>query len=163
MTQRFSLVYDPHEDRVAWDTVDANGATVRLWLTERFCRGLVGALLPLLQTAASPAEPAWREDALQSWEQAVAMADFGKTPAVRTCPQTVVGLVRAAHIRPFADHMELAFEFGAAQPWTLGVSRAAVRQMLAVMHGLYVAAGWPLGVWPAWIADPAAPPADALN
>jgi hypothetical protein len=37
MTQihKFSLVYDATEDRLAWDAEDIQGATTRLWLTQK--------------------------------------------------------------------------------------------------------------------------------
>ena len=164
--QKFSLIYDVAEDRMAWDSEDAQGATTRLWLTQRLCRGLVGAILPMLQVEPAAPEPvaAQRQAAVQSWEQAAAMADFGKVPGVRPLPQTVVGLVKAVHIGPFADHMDLSFDFGRDERRTLGVSRPAVRQMLTVLHRLYVAAGWPMDIWPAWIEGPhGQPPIDALN
>jgi hypothetical protein len=163
--QRFSVVYDVAQDRLAWDSEDEAGATTRLWLTQRLSRGLVGALLPLLQPspAAQPV-PVQHQAAAQSWEQAAAMADFGKVPGVRPKPKTVEGLVRSIQIRPSGDQISLLFEFGDQEARSVGVSQAAVRQMLSVMHKLYVAAGWPLDIWPAWIAGPqAAPPADALN
>lgn len=164
--QKFSLIYDVAEDRMAWDSEDAHGATTRLWLTQRLCRGLVGAILPMLQGQPTAPEPVavQRQAAVQSWEQAAAMADFGKVPGVRPRPQTVTGLVRAVQIRPFADRMDLTFDFGPDQSRTIGVSHPAVRQMLTVLHRLYGAAGWPTDVWPAWIEGPqAAPPPDAVN
>ena len=164
--QKFSLIYDVAEDRMAWDSEDAAGATTRLWLTQRLCRGLVGAILPMLQGEPVAPEPVavQRQAAVQSWEQAAAMADFGKVPAVRPRPQTIVGLVKAVHIRPFAERMDLSFDFGRDEHRTLGVSRPAVRQMLTVLHRLYAAAGWPMDVWPAWIEGPQGQPSsDALN
>jgi hypothetical protein len=166
MTQvhRFSLIYDPAEDRLAWDSVDVEGGVARLWLTQRICRGLVGALLPMLQAATPATVPPEHQAAVQSWEQAAAMADFGKAPGVQLQPQSVVGLVRAVHIRPHDGRLELAFEFGEGQTRAVEVTHSAVRQMLSVMHRLSAAAGWPLDVWPAWIADPAAAaPGGALN
>jgi hypothetical protein len=163
--QKFSLVYDVTEDRLAWDSEDADGATTRLWMTQRLCSGLVGALLPLLQQAPTVwPVPVRHQATVQSWAQAAAMADFGKTPGVRPNPQTEMGLVKAVHIRPSADHLDLVFEFGPGRTRAVGVSPAAVRQMLSVMHGLYVAAGWPLDIWPAWITgQQGPPPSDAVN
>jgi hypothetical protein len=164
--QKFSLIYDVAEDRMGWDSEDIQGATTRLWLTQRLCRGLVGAVLPMLQGQPATPEPVapQRQAVVQSWEQAAAMADFGKVPGVRPQPQTVVGLVRAVHIRPFSDRMDLTFEFGADQTRTIGVSHPAVRQMLSVLHRLYAAAGWQMDIWPAWIAGPqGSPPTDAVN
>jgi hypothetical protein len=115
--------------------------------------------------AATPQKIAPQNEAsVQSWEQAAAMAEFGKVPGVRPQPQATTGLVRAVHIRPSGDGMDLTFDFGADESRTVAIAHAAVRQTLAVMHRLHVAAGWPLDIWPAWISQPAASaPIDALN
>lgn len=165
MTQirKFSLVYDPGEDRLAWDAEDQAGATTRLWLTQRLCRGLAGAILAMMQNRAGETPPD-RRATLQSWEQAAAMADFGKVEGVQPSVEGASGLVTAAHIRPTARGLDLTFDFGAGETRTVSIGSAGVRQTLAVMHRLHVAAGWPLDVWPAWVADPAAAaPTDSVN
>lgn len=166
MTQihKFSLVYDGDEDRLAWDTEDVEGVTTRLWLTQRLCRGVVNALLPLLQASTQAKAPPGHEATLQSWEQAAAMAAFGKIPPVKPRAESAVGLVRAVHIQPSSDGLVLTFDFGADEHRVIGLAQAEVRQTLTVMHGLHKAAGWPLDIWPAWISDPAAKaPVDVVN
>ncbi|MFI4973839.1 MAG: hypothetical protein ACHP84_04780 [Caulobacterales bacterium] len=162
--RKFSLAFDAQEDRLAWDAEDLAGATTRLWLTQRLCRGLVAAVLPRLQ-AAAPADAAPRHAAaVQSWEQAAAMSEFGKIAGVQPGPDAASGLVSAVHIRPTADGLELKFDFGTDQSRTVGVAHAGVRQMLAVMRRLYQAAGWPMDIWPDWVEPPTAPPpADSVN
>jgi hypothetical protein len=160
--RKFSLVYDIAEDRLAFDTEDNQGATTRLWLTQRFCRGFVTALLPMLPTAVPEAAAApERQAVVQSWEQAAAMADFGKVEGVKPQPQAASGLVNTVQIRPMGDRLDLAFDYGAGQALTVGVPHTGVRQMLTVMRRLYAAAGWPLDIWPAWIDGPADAPSDS--
>ncbi|MDR3511550.1 MAG: hypothetical protein P4L73_07950 [Caulobacteraceae bacterium] len=162
--RKFSLVYDAREDRIAWDAEDQDGATTRLWLTQRMCRALVGAILPLLQSATAPALEPLRQSAVQSWEQAAAVAGLGKVPGVRLRPGAVVGLVHAARMRRGAQGLSLTFDFTPAGSRTVTLSLTAVRQMLTVLCRLYGTAGWPADLWPPWIADPdAASGADALN
>jgi hypothetical protein len=158
-TRKFSLVYDGAEDRIAWDLEDTEGATTRLWLTQKLSRGLVGALIPILEKRTAGA--ASGGSTLQAWEQAAAMAEFGKTPAVRTDAGSSAGLVRAVHIASGEKGFSLTFEFGADETRTVGLETPALRQTLAVIHRLYTAAGWPMDLWPAWIADPAARAAEA--
>lgn len=164
MTQihKFSLSYDAAEDRLAWDTEDTAGVTTRLWLTQRLCRGLVTAILPLLE--ARQDVPPQHQATVQSWEQAAAMADFGKVPAVRPDARTASGLVSAVHITPTAEGFDLKFDFGAGDHRTVGVVLPALRQTLDVVHRLNVAAEWSQDHWPAWITQPTLPvPADAVN
>lgn len=166
--RKFSLAYDAAEDRIAWDGEDLQGATTRLWLTQRLSRRLVGALLPMLQPpdpapSAAPPAPA-REAAVQSWEQAAAMAGFGRVPGVRPRADTRVGLVHAVHLQPGPRGVRVTFESSPAGARSVDLAPAALRQMLAVTHRLYVTAEWPLDIWPAWIADPAGVRApEALN
>ena len=161
---RFSLAYDAAEDRLTCDTEDQSGATTRLWLTQRLCRGLLPALLPMLQKAVRQEVAPEHQSALQSFEQAAALSAFGKLPPVRARAETVVGLVRAVHIQPAQTGLTLTFDFAADGHRTLALTFAEVRQMLAVMHRLQSVAGWPLDQWPAWITGGGdGAPAAALN
>ncbi len=152
--QKFSLSYDAGEDRLAWDVEYKDGATARMWLTQRLCRALVDAIVPQLKPGAVQAAPA-HQTTLQSWEQAAAMVDFGKVPPVRPQPQTLAGLVRSVNIRPEIGKLILTFEFGAVGPCVIPVNAQQIRQTLSVMHGLYVAAGWRTDFWPGWVSEPA--------
>jgi hypothetical protein len=79
-------------------------------------------------------------------------------------PRSLVGLVRAVHIRPVGERLDLTFEFGEGGQRTLGVDPPALRQLLGVMRRLYAAAGWPMDVWPTWTAETSgAAPGDAVN
>jgi len=161
---KFSLVYDTAEDRLAWDIEAVDGATARLWLTQRLSRGLTEALLKMVPAAAPPEAPPQRQAAVQSWEQAAAMAQFGKVAGVTPQPRSLTGLVRTVHIRPAGERVDLTFEFGEGEQRTLGVDPPALRQLLGVMRRLYAAASWPMDVWPAWTAEViGAPPTDAVN
>jgi hypothetical protein len=154
--RKVSLLYAIAEDRLALDTEDLAGGITRLWLTQRLCRALVTALVPMLQQVVTLKLPAGAETAAQSWEQAAAMADFGKTPGVQPGPDMTAGLVTAVHISPPGEQMTLTFDFGDGESRIVTLSVAALRQTLSVMHRLQAEAGWPLDIWPAWIADPAA-------
>ena len=159
---KFSLSYDTAEDRLAWDAEDHDGGAIRMWLTQRLCQALVKAMVPMIVQSGPP--PHGGGTAVQSWEQAAAMAALGKVPPVRPQPQSPAGLVGRVDIKPGPDKKVLTFHFGAEQTCAIGVELPQLRQTLAVIHGLYVAAGWPLDFWPAWIADPAAGSrADVVN
>lgn len=153
--RKVSLLYVPTEDRLAFDTEDAEGATTRLWLTQRLCRGLVAALEPMLGRATTLGLADQPPETVQSWEQAAAMSGFGKIPGVQPTADSVVGLVHAVHISPPGPQMALTFNFGDGGTLVVALSITALRQTLAVMHRLHAEAGWPLDIWPAWIADPA--------
>jgi hypothetical protein len=164
VVRKFSLSYDGAEDRIAWDAEDVAGGATRVWLTQRFCREFVAALLPRLPKPAAGDVAPEHEATVQGWEQAAAMTHFGKTPGVKVTPESTAGLVRAGHISPKRTGMTLAFDFGADQQRSIDLDVAATRQMLRVMYDLHVAAGWPTDVWPTWITGPGATEtASALN
>ena len=159
MTQikKFSQLYDTFEDRMAWDTEDMEGAPTRLWLTQRLCKGLAGAIVSMLTKGHQA--PSGQESVLQSWEQVAAMAEFGSTPPVVPHDGMVTGLVKAVHMSPAEKGVSMTFELhgtekGDGETRTVGLSFQAVRQMLSVMHRLHAAAGWPMDFWPDWVADP---------
>jgi len=160
---KFSLAYDAAEDRLAWDAEDLEGGVTRLWLTQRLCRGMIEALIPRLPKPQAELAPE-HEQAVQSWEQAAAMSEFGKTPGVLVQPESAAGLVRTVHLRPTAEAVTFVFEFGVGEERSITLAAPAIRQMLSVMHSLHAAAGWPTGAFPAWVFEPAsAEAAPALN
>ena len=153
-TRKISLLYSPAEDRLALDIEDVEGAGTRLWLTQRLCRMLVSTLVPMLRKVAMHRLPPDARETAQSWAQAAAMADFGKTPGVRVQPDGISGLVEAVHISPPGEQMTLTFDFGTGRSRVVSLDVPALRQTLAVMYRLHVEAGWSLEIWPSWIADP---------
>lgn len=154
---KFSLVYDAPEDRIAWDLEDSEGGTTRLWLTQRFCRLMITAVLPMLSKPVAEDAPPERETTLQAWEQAAAMSDFGRTSGVRVSTATTAGLVSQVQMAPAGDGVTFTFTFGQAQETrVVSASGPAVRQTLSVLYRLHEEAGWPADLWPAWVADPAA-------
>jgi hypothetical protein len=161
---KFSLSYDGAEDRIAWDAEDVDGGSTRVWLTQRFCREFVAALVPRLPKPAAGDVAPEHEATVQGWEQAAAMTHFGKTPGVKVTPESATGLVRAGHITPKPAGVGLAFDFGVDQQRTIDLDVPAVRQMLSVMYDLHVAADWPTDFWPPWITGSGATEAaSALN
>jgi hypothetical protein len=160
--QKFSLIYDPLQDRIAWIAEDREGATTRLWFTQRICRSLVAALLPRLETATTaPDLPPEHKATVQSWEQAAAVAQHVPVPPVVQTPQTAGGLVHTIQFRPTTEGFVLILRFGQAEERRIGLTMAELRQTLNALYGLYVKADWPLDIWPSWISEPLAAAAAA--
>jgi hypothetical protein len=162
--RKFSLLYDPAEDRLAWDMEDSDGATTRIWITQRFCRQFVGAIIPRLPNPGPNVAPE-HQSTVQSFQQAAAVSSLGQAPPVQMPAEPVAARVRAAHMTPKSAGIEVTFDLGEAGQRSIDLDPAAARQMLALMHALHVHAGWPVDFWPEWIAQPAAVPAatPALN
>jgi hypothetical protein len=156
---RFSLNYDPHEDRLAFDAEDQAGETTRLWLTERLCRNLAPALIKLLtEQGAAKAGGAVAESTVQSWAQLSALRGLDAAPPVKLKAQAPSGLVNAVHVTPANGRFLVKFDF-ADQSRSINFDEPALRQTLSLLARLYRAAGWPADIWPDWVVDPAPEPA----
>lgn len=156
---KFSLHYDPHEDRLAFDAEDAAGATTRLWLTERMCRNLAPHLIKMLtEKGAAKAGGAVAESTVQSWAQLSAMRGFDQSSAVKLKTDAPSGLVNAVHVTPTNGRFLVKFDFG-GQSRSINFDEQALRQTLSLLARLYQAAGWTADIWPDWIADPTPEPA----
>lgn len=156
--QKFSQLYDGAEDRIAWLTEDVDGATTKLWFTQRLCRNFVKALVPLLEKSQGDEAPQEHKEVVQSWEQAAAMAEFGKTPPVTPRAETVAGVVRNINMQPSGDGLVFAFDYGGEAPLVLALRLTETRQMLTVLSRMHAAAGWPCDAFPAWVDGPLAEP-----
>lgn len=168
---KFSQSYDSWQDRMAWDAEAADGSVTRLWMTQRLSRGLVAALVPMLQTTVTPEGPAAsaqaaHEAVVQSWAQAAALDGFGSNTPVKPDPKAPSGLVKAVHLNPGPTGIALVFEFHDGGRRRMPLVTAAVRQTLSVMYRLCQEAGWPTEAFPDWVADPvtgAAPASESVN
>lgn len=150
----FSLLYDPSEDRIAWDMVDVAGETTRIWLTQRMCRQFVGALIPRLPQP-GPRVAAEHQSAVQGFQQAAAMSRLAPAPPVKPAQTDVAARARAIQLNPSPQGIGVVFDLGEAGQRSIGLDPAAARQMLTLLHGVHVHAGWPVDFWPDWIARPA--------
>jgi hypothetical protein len=124
----------------------------------------VTALVDMLEMSAGATEGR-SQTLLQSWRQAAAMGDFGRTPGVQFTAQSAVGLVRTAQLTPAGNDISIAFAFGVGDTRSVSLAAPQVRQMLGALYEVHVAAGWPLAFWPAWVQDPttAAAPTTSVN
>jgi hypothetical protein len=155
--RRFVPDYHPREDRMVFVTEDADGVATRLWLTRRLCDRLVPHLVSHVEgTQAASSTP---DRLVQSWEQAAALAQLVKSPPV-PAPSSG-GLVEAVNVRSVKGECILTFAFGAGETRVLDLTLVELRQMLGVLHRLYLAAEWSGEIWPDWVSgETAARPAD---
>jgi hypothetical protein len=158
MGRKFTLLYDPAEDRMIWDMEDDAGEATRIWITQRMCRQFVGALIPRLPQP-GPQVAAEHRAAVQGFEQAAAMSNFGSAPPVQPTRVTTAGRARAINIAPTAGRIGLTFDLGEAVQRAVSLDPTAARQMLTLLYALHVQASWPVDFWPAWVAAAAQPAA----
>lgn len=121
------------------------------WLTLRICQKLVKMVGAFVERASSVPTGSDKELVL-SFQQSAAMVR--KTPAEPVVPteDTKVSLVERIDVNYRKDQVLLTFFIpgGGSAQFALSVQQA--RQWLGILRNQYQQAGWPMDIWPGWIA-----------
>jgi hypothetical protein len=147
-----TLTYDQIEDRIHAATRLEDGQPTRFWLTQRLARRLVAALAGHLEKAEAIPLPSVRE-AVMAQEQAQAVSTLKPSAPVAATPDTPAHLVSNITLNMGPEKVELLFDSGADVKPAIVLDRTLVRQWLSLLHRQFVAAEWPLDVWPIWLTE----------
>ena len=150
--QSVTFSYVAQEDRIHLALLLAGGRTVRLWLTQRLTRTLVGALATHLEKVEGVPLPSIR-DTLMAQEQAMAVSALRPAPPVEVDPSESGHLIGEINVTFSPDHISLAFASDLDIKPKATLDRTMVRQWLSMLHRQFVQAGWPQDVWPGWMLD----------
>lgn len=173
---RITQRYDAEQDRVCLTAEDGRGRVLLLWLTQRLAVRLAQALARWLEEEVKSAAGGRAGFTLHAWEQSAARAQLRPArPVAREAAQGEA-LVNAVDLARSAKGYTLTFKWGggggkgaaaegeaagagAAGPGAAAVGAARLtmtstelRQWLLILRGQFAAGGWPLDVWPAWVA-----------
>lgn len=173
--QRITTEYVEVEDRIRLRAADERDETVVLWLTQRLLSQLIQHLLGLIEKQASArSKPGDRvagsSSLIQGFEQQVAEAELAPEAPVQTAMSSQNWLVQEVDIALSPEGtlvLVLKREMGvvatesAEDMARLTVESKQLRQWLGIIHDQWQRAGWPLGLWPAWMDE--SPAADASN
>ena len=164
---RLTTSYADVEDRILLAGEIANALPEAMWLTQRLALRLLPALLQWLdhQTGvmSSQASGALRSTAelqkqvVHGFAQEAATAELVPQPPVQIARAGEGWLIHSVDLTPAQERLALVFR--AADGRAAGVALTAIelRQWLALLHGVWLAAGWPASVWPEWIQGEAKP------
>jgi len=171
--QTFTTDYSPTEDRIRISGRDKDDAVQVLWLTRRLADGLVRALAEGLAKRQDGVDHL-SADLMQEFAQARAEAALEPTARVEASSSAAEWLIVEVDIQT-ADHaVALVFKSAPAQVAAgdtpartaqIGFGLKELRQWLSIVLRAYRTGGWPLDVWPDWIAgtDTAASPGPAAH
>ena len=159
VAQRFTTEYVDHEDRMRVSAALPGDEVAVMWLTKRLLDRLVLHLASLLeqQTAQAPLP-----EVQQTFAQQAAIVSHvqnskeqQQVPVQPQKAQTVrEWLVLEVDITPAEHGVSLRFRGAQAdQKIELGMPAVLLRQWLAIVHGQYKRAQWPLDSWPTWMND----------
>lgn len=146
----FVTAYVAPEDRLRFSCTLKTGETDVFWMTQRMAGTLVRKLLEWLDRTVEEHESA---EAAHRMAQRSATATRPPKPAgADRIPEGQGWLLNAVNIRTAGKNIVLVFrdEDGRA----LGVNFGAehLRRWLKVLYGQYRRSGWPMDMWPDWVA-----------
>ena len=155
--KRITTTYSKREDRIKLSVLDDEGRRMALWLTQRLASPVLRVLVDEIEESVAAEAPPSARPAVQVMEQA--KAEMQRKPAEPIQPSKAdeehlllnVGLKRGE------KGIRLTFYWGEREDEriALGIGRTRLRQWLRIFYFHYKRAGWPLDIWPTWLAEDA--------
>ena len=98
-----------------------------------------------------------QKQVVHGFAQEAARAELAPQQPVQIAGAGEGWLIHSVDLTPAQERLALVFR--AADGRAAGVALTAIelRQWLAILHGVWLAAGWPASVWPEWIQGEAKP------
>ena len=154
----FTTNYIVPEDRLRFACTLKGGDTDVFWLTRRLADPLASKLLEWLDGTVKEEFP----DLAHRMAQRSATSRKPKPPA-QTIPDAPGWLVRSVSIKAAGKGLLLIFKGDEGHAACVRFDAEHLRRWLRVLHAQFVRSGWPLDIWPDWIADAAKkePPAQS--
>ncbi|MAT50269.1 MAG: hypothetical protein CMK32_03680 [Porticoccaceae bacterium] len=156
LLEKVTLRYVAVEDRMSMRAQVRDGDVRIFWLTQRMCGQLVNAFVEYLDKNTADVASAASSDksVVQSYYQQAAMHTRTKPPSVEASASTEPPmLIKTLKIRtsPRSVNVRLPLPDGVSA--TLSLRPHEARRMLQILFGQYRKAGWPLDIWPRWVAE----------
>lgn len=154
--QRVTTEYIDIEDRIRLSGEVAGGAPVVIWMTLRLLQRLlpiVVAWLERRETDNGTSSSRSRAEVMQEFSQAAAKAELAPQPPVCALPESEDWVALAVDVADQGLFINMTFRAGNGRQAALSLEAKPLRQWLAILHGAYLKAGWPLDMWPRWIRE----------
>lgn len=146
---RLTTEYVEAEDRFRFSGVAGEGSPVVLWLTQRL---MLRLLPPLLEWLEKQGGDLPRAEVLNAFAQQKAQLQMEPQAPVRAHVESPHWLVASIDLVRGAQGVRLTLKGTADQSVTLTMNNSLLRQWLAIVHGGFRRSGWPMAVWPEWMA-----------
>jgi hypothetical protein len=154
---RLTSEYIETEDRFRLTGEDQDGNALCLWLTQRLALRMIAHLVNLItkgspEALQNPTQDSDASDLLQSFAQEQASSTLVPQAAVDFSKASDSILVNEVDISRTPEGV-VGFVFkGNDTQVALGFEPQQLRQWLTIMHTQWIAAEWPVRIWPQWIA-----------
>ena len=162
MLERMTVRYVPGEDRLRI-TGAVKEQVVVIWLTQRLIRGVVPALVRLLDQEGKPPgdtsakAEARKKEIMHGFAQRAARESMESAPAVAPTAPEATWLARSVRLASTPKAVNIFFEPDGKSAAGAGMSLAPrqLRQWMNILHDQCARAGWPTDVWPEWVRESA--------
>ena len=149
--QTFTGRYDPLEDRLRLDAVDAAGGKQAIFLTRRLVDRVIPVLVSHLEGKTPEGVPADLAQGMSQSRARQARQTGEATPAVAADAETPTWLCRTMHFQK-ADHgLNVIFTDDTQVDAVMPMVEANLRAVLDMLLDLYGRAGWPTEPFPEWM------------
>lgn len=145
----FVTAYVVAEDRLRFSCTMKSGGTDVFWLTQRLANALTKSLLDWLdKTVEDDGFP----DLAHRMAQRSAAASKPKPPS-GSIPDAPGWLVDSVNIKGAGKGLLLTFRDNGERAVCVRFAAQHLRRWLKVLHAQYRRSGWPMDLWPDWVAD----------
>jgi hypothetical protein len=149
--QTFTGRYDPVEDRLRLDAVNAAGEKQSIFLTRRLVDRVIPVLVSHLEGKTPEGVPADLAQGMSQSRARQARQTAEATPAVATDAETPTWLCRTMHFQK-ADHgLTVIFTDDTQTDAVMPMAEANLRAVLDILLDLYTKANWPTEPFPEWM------------
>lgn len=152
--QTFTGRYDPVEDRLrldAVDAVDAAGGKQAIFLTRRLVDRVIPVLVSHLEGKTPEGIPADLAQGMSQAQARTARQQGEATPAVSAESEMPIWLCRTIHVQKARHGLNVIFTDDARIDAIMPMVEANLRAVLDILLELYTKAGWPTEPFPEWM------------
>ena len=149
--QTFTAHYDPAEDRLRLDAVDANGQKQALWLTRRLADRVIPVLVSHLEGKTPEGIPPDLAQGMSQSRARQARQTADTMPAVVAESGTPTWLCRTIHVQKAQQGLNVIFTDDVSVSAVMPMVEANLRAVLDIFLELYTKAGWPSEPFPEWM------------
>jgi len=146
---RITTEYVDSEDRFRVTGQVGDNEVVEVWLTQRLFTRVLPHYFKWLEEQSDSALP---KEIVQSFAQQAAKANLKQQAPVKRKADSQTLLVQAIDISPSKVGLGMRFKSSDEETATLSLPATQLRQWLNIVRTLWHKAGWPMDVWPEWMA-----------
>ena len=149
--QTFTARYDPVEDRIRFDAVNAQGGKQAIFLTRRLTDRVIPVLVSHLEGKTPEGVPADLAQGMSQSRARQARKTGEETPAVAVDAETPNWLCRTIHVQKAPNGLNVTFTDDARVNAVMPMVEANLRAMLDILLDLYGRASWRTEPFPEWM------------